>query len=89
MRKLNNNDYERAQLKVKPNCYSYSPGPTQTPGLSKWTTRERMAAIPEHTPVGRIGQPEDIANGVAFLASSDAAYITGVILAIDGGQLLG
>ena len=37
------------------------------------------------TPLHRIGQPLDIAKGVAFLASTDAQYITGVNLVIDGG----
>ena len=35
-------------------------------------------------PLGRLGQPEDIANAFAFLASDDASYITGVILSVDG-----
>ena len=38
-------------------------------------------------PLGRVGTPEDIAAGVAFLASDDAAWITGVVLPIDGGLL--
>jgi len=39
-------------------------------------------------PMGRIGQPDDIAAGVAFLASDDAAWITGETLSINGGQLM-
>lgn len=45
------------------------------------------AAILEKVPYGRIGKPEDIANGVAFLASDDSDYITGEVLVIDGGWL--
>jgi NAD(P)-dependent dehydrogenase (short-subunit alcohol dehydrogenase family) len=37
-------------------------------------------------PVGRIGQPEDVANAVAFLASDDAAFVTGASLLVDGGR---
>ena len=37
-------------------------------------------------PLGHIGAPEDIAKAVAFLASDDAAYITGQVLAVDGGM---
>jgi NAD(P)-dependent dehydrogenase (short-subunit alcohol dehydrogenase family) len=37
------------------------------------------------TPLGRFGQPEDIAHAVAFLASDRAGYITGVTLRVDGG----
>lgn len=42
-------------------------------------------ALLQNVPLARIGQPQDIAAGVAFLASDDAAYITGHILEIDGG----
>jgi NAD(P)-dependent dehydrogenase (short-subunit alcohol dehydrogenase family) len=36
-------------------------------------------------PLGRIGEPEDISNGVAYLASDDASFVTGINLSIDGG----
>lgn len=39
------------------------------------------------TALGRYGQPEDIANAVAFLVGPDAGYITGATLNVDGGQL--
>jgi NAD(P)-dependent dehydrogenase (short-subunit alcohol dehydrogenase family) len=40
-------------------------------------------------PLGRIGEPEDIAAAVAFLASADASWITGITLPVDGGILTG
>jgi NAD(P)-dependent dehydrogenase (short-subunit alcohol dehydrogenase family) len=40
-------------------------------------------------PLGRIGQPADIASAVAFLASDDAAYMTGQVITVDGGRTLG
>ena len=40
-------------------------------------------------PLGRVGEPEDVAGAVAFLASSDAAWITGHVLPVDGGLLTG
>ena len=40
-------------------------------------------------PLGRVGQPEEVAAAVAFLASDDAAYITGVNLPVDGGLGMG
>lgn len=39
----------------------------------------------ERTPMGRIGKPEDVANGVAFLASDEASWVTGTTLFVDGG----
>ena len=46
---------------------------------------EMRAATLGATPMGRIGRPEEIAAGVAFLASDEASYITGALLPIDGG----
>jgi 3(or 17)beta-hydroxysteroid dehydrogenase len=45
----------------------------------------RRTALDRH-PIGRLGQPEDIANGIVFLASDDAAFMTGAGLVIDGGS---
>ena len=39
-------------------------------------------------PLGRAGTPEDVAHAVAFLASEQAAYITGQVLAVDGGMVM-
>ncbi|WP_091459157.1 SDR family NAD(P)-dependent oxidoreductase [Micromonospora inyonensis] len=42
--------------------------------------------LADKQPIGRVGQPEDIAKAVLFLASDDAEWITGVVLPVDGGQ---
>ncbi|MDQ7024612.1 MAG: 3-oxoacyl-[acyl-carrier-protein] reductase [Anaerolineae bacterium] len=47
----------------------------------------KEAAI-SHIPLGRMGAPEDVAKAVAFLASDDAAYITGQVLVVDGGMVM-
>jgi NAD(P)-dependent dehydrogenase (short-subunit alcohol dehydrogenase family) len=60
-----------------------APGTVRTPA---WADRpDALAAAAEHYPLGRVGEPEDIAAAVAFLASRDAAWITGTTLCVDGG----
>jgi 3-oxoacyl-[acyl-carrier protein] reductase len=49
---------------------------------------ELQKQILERTPLGRFGKPEEIAQAVAFLASDEAAYITGQVLAVDGGLVM-
>ncbi|WP_369176140.1 SDR family NAD(P)-dependent oxidoreductase [Streptomyces mutabilis] len=60
-----------------------------TPGTVRttaWEGRdEDLAAVQGLYPLGRVGEPEDIAAAVAFLASRDAAWITGTTLVVDGG----
>jgi 3-oxoacyl-[acyl-carrier protein] reductase len=43
----------------------------------------------EMIPLGRAGTPHDVANAVRFLASAEAAYITGHVLSVNGGMLMG
>jgi NAD(P)-dependent dehydrogenase (short-subunit alcohol dehydrogenase family) len=68
-----------------------SPGPIETPagfersGLSKEAMEEFAASIVAQVPMKRIGQPAEVAAAVAFLASSDASYITGSEIGVDGG----
>jgi 3-oxoacyl-[acyl-carrier protein] reductase len=58
---------------------------------------EMVAKMPEkvldgmrsHTPIGRLGEPEDIANAYAFLASDEASFISGTVLRVDGGIVIG
>lgn len=47
------------------------------------------AAMVEHTPVGRMGEPRDVANAYLFLASDEASFINGATLSVDGGLVLG
>lgn len=49
---------------------------------------EARKVLLESIPAARLGQPEDVAKAVAFLASEDAAYITGQVLAVDGGMAM-
>jgi NAD(P)-dependent dehydrogenase (short-subunit alcohol dehydrogenase family) len=65
-----------------------APGPTETGMLNRFTgTPENKADLISRVPMKRIAQPEEIAEGILFLASSKASYITGASLAADGGKL--
>jgi 3-oxoacyl-[acyl-carrier protein] reductase len=62
-----------------------------------FTATEMVAAMPEkvqetmraHTPLGRLGAPADIANAYLFLASDEASFVTGTVLRVDGGLVVG
>jgi 3-oxoacyl-[acyl-carrier protein] reductase len=62
-----------------------SPGPVMTESAMNSGLRERMDWIIAQTPLGRLGEPEDIAKVVAFLASDDAHWLTGQNLRAGGG----
>lgn len=60
------------------------PGLIQTPTISKMAEKYQNMII-QNTPLGRIGQPEEVANVVAFLASDEASFMTGAIIEVSGG----
>jgi NAD(P)-dependent dehydrogenase (short-subunit alcohol dehydrogenase family) len=67
-----------------------SPGPIETPGLaglvSDDVSREKLyAAFVEQIPLGRLGQPDEVAKVASFLASDDASFVNGIELFVDGG----
>jgi NAD(P)-dependent dehydrogenase (short-subunit alcohol dehydrogenase family) len=74
-------------------CNAVCPGTIQTPSLD-----DRINAFPDPTqarkdfvarqPIGRLGTPEEIAEGIVFLASDEARYMTGQCLVMDGGITL-
>jgi NAD(P)-dependent dehydrogenase (short-subunit alcohol dehydrogenase family) len=67
-----------------------APGVVDTPIAALVVPHEQLSSeYLKKIPLGRFGQPEDIANAAMFLASDDASYITGQTLVIDGGQTLG
>jgi NAD(P)-dependent dehydrogenase (short-subunit alcohol dehydrogenase family) len=67
-----------------------APGPTETGMLNRFTgTAERKAALLSGVPLGRIGQPDEIARAIVFLASDAASFVTGQIVTADGGKTAG
>ena len=77
-------EYARDNIRIN----SFAPGATLTP-INPWKDDpQRKADIESHIPMGRSGTPEEMAAVAAFLASDDAAYITGQTLFIDGGLTL-
>ena len=66
---------------------SVHPGFTDTPILGNAKETEFGKVLLQVTPMNRLGQPEEIAAGVAFLASDDASFMTGSELVIDGGYM--
>jgi NAD(P)-dependent dehydrogenase (short-subunit alcohol dehydrogenase family) len=63
------------------------PGVTDTAMPRDHGSEDRLREQGRRNPMGRIGQPEDVAGVVAFLVSEDARYITGQTLAVNGGQI--
>jgi glucose 1-dehydrogenase len=65
-----------------------APGAIETPINTKLLNDpEKLGALLKNIPLGRLGQPGDVASLVAFLASSDADYVTGTTFFVDGGLL--
>jgi 3-oxoacyl-[acyl-carrier protein] reductase len=64
------------------------PGNIMTEGMQAERSPEYIRAMERSVPLGRLGTPQDVAHAVLFLASDEAAYITGTTIVIDGGQIL-
>ena len=64
-----------------------APGPTDTGMLTRFTgTVENKAALATQVPMGRLGLSEEVADGIVFMGSDEAKFITGHVLNVDGGH---
>jgi NAD(P)-dependent dehydrogenase (short-subunit alcohol dehydrogenase family) len=64
-----------------------APGPTDTGMLTRFTeTKESKAALAGQVPLGRLGLPEEVADGIVFIGSDEARFVTGHVLNVDGGH---
>ena len=72
-------------------CNAIAPGTIRTPVWQERVARDPVVfeRLVKWYPLGRVGEPEDVANAAMFLASDEAAWITGTVLRVDGGLLAG
>ena len=70
---------------IRVNCVA--PGVIAT-DMNQHLSEADLDALAEETPLGRIGRPEDVANAIAFLASEEAAFLTGQVVAPNGGLII-
>lgn len=78
---------EYADRGIRANCIG--PGAINTPiNKEKFSDPEQYEATVSMVPMGRIGDPEDVASAAAWLASDEARYVTGITLFVDGGMTL-
>ena len=71
------------------NVNSLNPGWIETPGELMFASKEDLQRAGQDLPLGRVGQPQDIANAAVFLCGPNSDYITGSTLLVDGGLLGG
>ena len=77
---------ELGKFKIRVNAVA--PGFIAT-DMTKGMPEKVLQTMVDHTPLGRLGQPEDIANAYVWLASEGASFITGTVLSVDGGVVTG
>ncbi len=77
---------ELGHMNIRVNAIA--PGPTETPALEAQVPAQFRDSLVAQTPISRLGQPKDMADACLFLLSDAASWISGQILAVDGGQII-
>ncbi len=80
---------ELSPLGVRVNCIAPGFIATEMSAKALNNDKERMQKVLSRTPMAKLGQPSDIGNAVVYLSSDEAAYVTGVVLPVDGGNSIG
>ena len=75
-------DHARDGVRVN----ALAPGPTDTNMLRDNLSEDQIQAFQNTFPMKRLGRPEELAHAALFLASDEASFVTGAIIAVDGGQ---
>lgn len=71
---------------IRVNCVA--PGPIWTPLIPSTMPEEKVKSFGKSTPLGRAGQPAELAPSFVFLASEDSSYVTGALIPVTGGRLM-
>lgn len=77
---------ELGHMNIRVNAIA--PGPTETSALEAQVPAQFRDSLVAQTPISRLGQPGDMANACLFLLSDAASWVSGQILAVDGGQIV-
>lgn len=80
---------ELAQYGIRVNCIAPGFIKTNMSSLALEKDPERKKRVLSRTPLGRLGKPEEVADAALFLVSESASFITGVVLPVDGGNVVG
>jgi len=75
-----------AEKKIRVN--GVAPGPIWTPLIVSTFDEKKIESFGKDVPLGRAGQPSEVAPAYVFLASQDASYITGQIIHVNGGEVV-